>query len=89
MRPTISGFSNMASWIGENTVNATSDPIMKNSPWAKFGMFITPNTRARPPAIMAHMPPVTRVSTRIEGRTNADRISTRTRIAMTPQVNVR
>ena len=54
----VDGCSSSSSWIGEKTVKATSEPIMKNSPWAKFGMFITPNTRASPPAMSAHMPPV-------------------------------
>jgi len=31
---------------------------MHDSPWAKWGMFITPNTRASPMESKAHMPPV-------------------------------
>ena len=40
---------------------------MKDSPWAKCGMFITPKISASPTDINAHMPPVTRVVNSCDG----------------------
>ena len=36
-------------------------PIMNDSPWAKWGMFITPKISASPTDMSAHIPPVTSV----------------------------
>jgi len=71
----------MISWIGRNAKRATSVPIMNRSPWTKLGMFMTPNTRARPPAMRAHMPPVTSVLTRSEGSMKTVPIRATTEIA--------